>query len=55
MYKPSSYLVIPYLLTYLPIYETYTKVKPDTNSVEVHPQVSNNMHPVPWWVLVHCF
>jgi hypothetical protein len=55
MYKPSNHLVIPYLLTYLPIYETYTKVKPDTNSVEVRPQASDNMHPVPWWVLVHCF
>jgi hypothetical protein len=26
--------------------ELVTKVKPSTNSVEVHPQVSNNRHPV---------
>jgi hypothetical protein len=36
-----------------------TKVKPNINSVEVHPEVSNNRHPVDgglvgWWVLVHC-
>jgi hypothetical protein len=36
----------------LVIYETYflqklvTKVKPNINSVEVHPQLSNNGHPV---------
>jgi hypothetical protein len=34
------------------MYETYflqslfTKVKPNINSVEVHPQLSNNRHPV---------
>jgi hypothetical protein len=44
MYKPSTYQLITYSLTYLPIYETYfftelvTKVKPNINSVEVHPQ-----------------
>ncbi len=48
MYKPSIYLVV----NYLPIYETYflqnliTKVKPNSNSVDVHPQLSNNRHPV---------
>jgi hypothetical protein len=53
MYKPSIYLVIIYFSTYLPMYETYmfptemvTKVKPNINSVEVHPQLSNNSHPV---------
>jgi hypothetical protein len=41
MYKPSTYLVNTYFLTYLPIYQTYfptelaTKVKPNINSVEV--------------------
>jgi len=32
-------------------------VKQNINSVEVHPQLSNNMHPaagVHWCVLVHC-
>jgi hypothetical protein len=49
MSKPSTYLVVTYFLTYLPIYETLfcielvTKVKPNINSVEVHPQPSNNM------------
>jgi len=52
MYKPSTYLEFPYFPTYLPIYETYfltelvTKMKPNINSVEVHPQLSNNRHPV---------
>jgi hypothetical protein len=52
MYKPSTYLVVTYFPTYLPIYETYfptelvTKVKPNLNSVEVHPQLTNNGHPV---------
>jgi hypothetical protein len=31
--------------TYFPT-ELVTKVKPNINSVEVHPQVSNNRHPV---------
>jgi hypothetical protein len=40
MYKPSTYLVVTYFPTYLPIYETYfitelvTKVKPKNNSDE---------------------
>jgi hypothetical protein len=54
MYKPSTYLVVTFFFspTYLPIYETYfltalvTKVKPNINSVEVHPQLSHNRHPV---------
>jgi hypothetical protein len=52
MYKPCSYLVVTSFPTYLPIYETYflqnwfTKMKPNINSVEVHPQLSNNGHPV---------
>jgi hypothetical protein len=47
MYKPSTYLLDTYSLIYLPMYETYflqklvTKLKPDINSVEVHPQLSN--------------
>ncbi len=52
MYKPSTYLVVIYFPTYLAIYETYfptelvTKVKSNINSLEVHPQLSNNGHPV---------
>jgi hypothetical protein len=53
MYKPSIYLVITYFSTYLPMYKTYifltklvTKVKPNINSVEVHPQLTSNGHPV---------
>ncbi len=52
MCNPSIYLEVAYFLTYLPIYKTYfltelvTKMKPNTNSVEVHPQLSNNRHPV---------
>jgi hypothetical protein len=54
MYKPSSYLVVTYFSTLCAyyIYETYfltelvTKMKPNINSVEVHPQLSNNGHPV---------
>jgi hypothetical protein len=43
MYKPSTYLQVAYFPTHLPIYETYLviKMKPNINSVEVHPQVSN--------------
>jgi len=40
-YKPCTYLVIAYFPT-----ELVTKVKPNTNSVEVHPQLSNKEHPV---------
>jgi hypothetical protein len=51
MYKPPTYFIVTYFPTYLPIYETYflqslfTKVKPNINSVEVQPQLSNNRHP----------
>jgi hypothetical protein len=43
MYKPPTYLVITYFPIYPPLYETYclqqliTKVKPNINSVQVHP------------------
>jgi len=50
MYKPSTYLVVTYFPTYLPIHETYRiglpRVKPNINSVEVHPQLSNKGHPL---------
>jgi hypothetical protein len=52
MCKPSTYLVVTYFHTYLPIDETYflqnwvSKVKPNIDSVEVHPQLSNTGHPV---------
>ncbi len=53
MYKPFIYLVITYFSTYLPMFKTYvfptelvTKVKPNINSVEVHPQQHNNSHPM---------
>jgi hypothetical protein len=41
-----------------------TKVKPNINSVEVHPQLSNNRHPVDgvlvgagslWRIIIQCF
>jgi hypothetical protein len=53
MYKPSTHLLVTYFPTYLPIYirdlfptELVTKVKPNIKSVQVHPQLSNNGHPV---------
>jgi len=52
MYKPSTYLVVTYFPTCLPIYQTYfpsalvIKVKPNINSVEVHPQLSYKRHPM---------
>jgi hypothetical protein len=52
MDKPSTYLLITYFPTYLAISETYfltelvNKAKPNTIAVEVHPQLSNNRHPV---------
>jgi len=44
MYKTSTWLLITYFPTYLPTYETYFlhKVKPNINSVEVHPELTNN-------------
>jgi hypothetical protein len=59
MYRPSTYLEVVYFPTYLSIYETYFLQKRLTtwnkiiNLVEVHPQLSNNGHPVDG-VLVHC-
>jgi hypothetical protein len=41
MYKPSTYLLITYFLT-----EMVTNAKLNINSVEVHPQLSDNRHPV---------
>jgi hypothetical protein len=52
MYKPSIYLVVTYFLPIIlcmrPIFptEVVTKEKPNTNSFEVHPQLSNTGHPV---------
>jgi hypothetical protein len=52
MYSPSTFFVITYFLTYLPIHRTYfftewvTKVKPDVISVKIHPQLSRNGHPM---------
>jgi hypothetical protein len=46
MYKPSTYLVVTYFPTYLPIYGTYflqnglPRRNQNINSVEVHPQLS---------------
>jgi hypothetical protein len=52
MYKPI-YLPSSYLFSYLDTYiwdlfptELVTEVKPNINSVKVHPQLSNNRHPV---------
>jgi hypothetical protein len=51
----STYLGVTYFPTYLPIHkdliliEWVIKVKPDINSLEVHPQlslISHNQHPV---------
>ncbi len=43
MYKPSAYLFL-YLRNIWDLFpiELITKVKPNINSVEVHPQLSNN-------------
>jgi len=49
MYKPSTSLAVTYFPTYIRdlfLTELVTKVKPNINSVEVHPQLSNNGHPV---------
>jgi hypothetical protein len=68
MHKPSTYLVVRYLFSYLSTYigdlfltELVTEVKPNINSVEVHPQLNNNRHPVDdvlvgasSWRLVNC-
>jgi len=69
MCKSSTYLVVTYFLTYLTnvrdlfFTKLVIKVKPDINSVEVLPQLSNNGHPVdgammgacsPWPLLGVC-
>jgi hypothetical protein len=50
MYKPSTYLVVTYFPTYLPIYDTYFLQnwlpRLDQISVEVHTQLTNTRHPV---------
>ncbi len=47
MYKPSSYIIINYFPTYLCMQNLLViKVKPNINSLEVHPQLSNNGHPM---------
>jgi hypothetical protein len=51
MYKLSTYLVVPFFLpTSLYVRPTsmkwVTKMKPGSNSVEVHPQLRHNGHPV---------
>jgi len=52
MDKPSTYLVVTHFPTYLPICwdlfptELVTKVKPNMNWVMIHPQVSNDRHPM---------
>jgi hypothetical protein len=49
---PTFYLVVTFFPTYLPIYAIYFTqnwlpwLKPNMNSVEVHPQLSNNRLPV---------
>jgi hypothetical protein len=52
MYKLSTYLVIPYFVTYLSnmldllLIEWVTKMKPGSSWVEDHPQLSHSRHPV---------
>ncbi len=53
MYKTIIYLPSVYLFSYLFTYirdlfptELVAEVKANTNSVEIHPQLSNNGHPV---------
>jgi hypothetical protein len=51
MYKPSTYLIVTYFPTNLPIgnlfpTELVAKVKPNINLVEVHPQLNNDGHPM---------
>jgi hypothetical protein len=63
MYKPYTYLIITFfckknLSTYtqdlFPI-ELVIKVKPNSNSVKVHPRLSNNRHPVDGWCACGCW
>ncbi len=49
MYKPSSYIIITCFPTYLCMQNLFptklvTKVKPNINSLEVHPKLNNNGH-----------
>ncbi len=51
MYKPSSYIIINYFPTYLCMQNLFPtklviKVKSNINSLEVHPQLNNNGHPM---------
>jgi hypothetical protein len=49
MYKPSTYLIISFFSTYIQDLfrrNWLPRVKPNINSVEVHPQLSNKGHPV---------
>ncbi len=47
MNKPSACIIVTYFPSYLrPLTEWFTMVKLDINSVEVHPQLSQNRHPV---------
>jgi hypothetical protein len=52
MYKPFTYLIITFFsLGIFYIWDLFftklvTKVKPNINSIEGHPQPSNNKHPV---------
>jgi hypothetical protein len=53
MYKPSTNLVITNIWD-LFLTKLVTKVDSNNiNSVEVHPQWSNNGHHLSWWLLVH--
>ncbi len=65
MYEPKIYLLSSYLFSYLSTYvwdlfpvELVTKVKPNINwdeGVEVHPQPSNNGHPMDGWCAGGCW
>jgi hypothetical protein len=60
MYKSSTYLQVAYLsasIWDLFLTELVTKMKPNINSVEVHPQLRKKRTSSGWcagWVLVHC-
>jgi hypothetical protein len=48
MYKLATYIVVPYFfnLPCLLVIEWVTKMRPGSNSVEVHPELTHNGHPV---------
>jgi hypothetical protein len=54
IHKPSTHILVTFLPSYSPtikdllLIEWGTKVKPDTKSDEIHPQVSHNGHPGSW-------